>query len=199
MKQRHFALGLLCLSLLLSACVSPPPPKEVYYRFEALPAPARASKPITGKLRVASLRAQGVLSERALLFSHSATPGKLEQYRYHHWAKPPAQLLTEDLLLYLQQAGVARQVLDSDTRSEPGVEIGGELLRLERIVGDGKDHVNVEILLRAQHYRSRDLLLRRRYAESFDIPQDSMVATTQAMSLARQRIFERFLADLRKL
>lgn len=187
-----------CLALVACAA-SPPPPKEVYYRFLE-PSPAALSRPvIDGTLRVEPLRAEGILSERPLLFSRKDSPAKVEQYRYHYWAEPPARLFTRGLVRYLQQAGVADKVIDVGVRTEVNFDIDGELLRLERVIDDGKSEASAEVLLRLQEFDSRELILEKHYQETFAVEKDDMTAVVNALSLARERIYRRFVEDLSKL
>lgn len=187
---------LVVASALLAACASPPPPKEVFYRFDPLSDAADSEQVFEGNLRVDPLRAQGILSERALLFSRSESPGKLEQYRYHHWIKPPAQLLTDGLILHLQQAGIASQVIATGIRAEVDYSVDGELLRLERVIGDDQETVAVEILLRVQRFSTRELVMQKHYLETVAVNGDNMTDVIRAMSLAQQQIYAKFVSDL---
>jgi ABC-type uncharacterized transport system auxiliary subunit len=187
---------LLCAGAFLASCASSPPAKEVFYRFLE-PASVELSGPvIDGTLRVERLRAEGILSERALLFSREDSPGMVEQYRYHHWAEPPARLVTQGLLEYLQQANVADKVIADDIRTEVDYSIDGEVLRLERVLGNGTSRVNMEVLLRLQEFDSRELVLQKRYRETIAVQEDSLIAVVDALSLARERIYQRFVKDL---
>ncbi len=199
MTRRNSCL-LLAASLLLGACVaSPPPPKEVFYRFlpietQPLPAPA-----LGGSVRVERLKAEGILSERALLFSQAHSTGKLEQYRYHHWSEPPAHLLTQGLIHYLQDMQAADKVIAADIRTEVAYSIDGDVLRLERILDDGTDRVVLELALRLQQFSNRELVLQKRYLETVDVESDNMTDVINAFSQARQRIYISFAEDLKAL
>lgn len=194
--NRYGTALLLCTGMILASCAASPPAKEVYYRFlEA--SPADPSGPfIAGTLRVERLRAEGILSERALLFSREDSPGKVEQYRYHHWAEPPARLVTQGLIQYLQQAKVADKVIAADIRTEVDYSVDGELLRLERVIGNSTSRASVEMLLRLQKFESRELVLQKRYQETVAVQEDNLVAVVDALSLARERIYRRFVEDL---
>lgn len=191
-------LGLFLAAALLTACATAPlPPKEVFYRFDPVTDIPTGPRVIDGNLRLEPIRAQGILSERAILFSQADSPNRLEQYRYHHWEKPPAQLITEALLETLQASGLASQVVPADVRSRADFSIDGELLRLERILAKKQDAVTVELLLRLKRYSSRELVLQKRYAETIEVSDDNLPDVITAMSAARQAIFMRFLQDVR--
>lgn len=192
-------LSLLFIALLCTACATaPPPPKEVFYRFNPASQSPGGQQVIDGNLRLEPIRAQGILSERALIFSQASHANRLEQYRYHHWEKPPAQLLTQALLNTLQGAGIAQQVVPADVRSHADYSIDGELLRLERVLGKKQDSVTVEILLRLKRYSTRQLVLQKRYAASREVRHDSLPEVVASMSAARDEIFSAFLKDIRQ-
>ena len=192
-------LSLLALAFLVSGCVNPPPPKEVFYRFDPVVLPDANHKPRIRQLRLEPIRAQGILSERALLFTHADSPTKLEQYRYHHWSKPPALLLYEDLELYLRAAKIARQVIGADVRADAQLSIDGELMQLERVIKGKKERVRIEVQFRVKQHRTRKLLLQQRYSENEVVEGQHVAAAVHAMSRARQRILDRLLSDLKTL
>ncbi len=187
------------LLVFLIGCASAPPPKEVFYRFSADTAAKPVATALKGTARVERLKAEGILSERPILFSQAATPDKIEQYRYHLWSEPPSTLLTQLLLSHLQKSNIAEEVVDADLRTPVEYSVDGNIFRLERVINKGNDQAVVELRLRLLEFKSRKLLMQNRYLESVEIKGETLADVTQAMSLAVSKIYNRFSTDISAL
>ena len=91
---RPFLAVLLCV-IAISGCQSlPAAPEHKYYRLLTPTASTSAAQHVhlPGELVVRSLRADGLYSERAIVFSDQPQQRQLQQYHYQHWLYPPAQL-----------------------------------------------------------------------------------------------------------
>ena len=77
---------------------------------------------------------EGVISERPLLFSADGGR-KLEQRNYAYWTSAPPQMLRDQLVAYLQQAGIADRVVPSELRLDSAYVVRGTIKRLEQLVG----------------------------------------------------------------
>ncbi|MGH6893452.1 MAG: hypothetical protein ACREEP_14470, partial [Dongiaceae bacterium] len=88
------ALALLPLLALLSGCFSSAPavPREQYFRLVAATPASQSAAPISGGIEVVPFAAEGVMSERPLLFTADGGR-KLEQRNYAYWTDAPPQML----------------------------------------------------------------------------------------------------------
>jgi len=126
MKRMGFWVPVL-LGLLLSACAATPPTPDVYYRLELPDAPRLGA--YERSIVVEPVRAQGIYSERPLLYARGAT---VQQYAHHLWAESPALLLQDALMQSLRNAG-ATQIHSPELRTSGDLVIRSRLRRMELV------------------------------------------------------------------
>jgi len=196
---RNGIAGLL-LAAALAGCMSQPPvPADRYYRLTAPdPKPAAAQPVLAGTLGVAPLDSDGVHSERALLYVDEERPLELRRYHYHFWADPPPQLIQSQLLIYLRRAGIAGNVVRSDSPLTVDHLVSGRLQRFERIVGKMRVRVAVAMELGVDRGAHGAPGWRASYQAVVAAQGPSMYATVQAYNVAFGRICADFLRDLRR-
>lgn len=196
---RSRVTGLL-LAVALAGCMSQPPvPTDRYYRLTPPdPAPAAAQPVFAGTLGVAPLDSDGLHSERALLYVDQQRPLELRRYHYHFWADPPPQLVQSQLLNYLRRAGIARNVVRSDSPVTVDHLVSGRLQRFERIVGKSQVKVAVAMELGVDRGARGGPGWRASYQAVVAAKDRSMYATVQAYNVAFGRICAEFLGDLRR-
>ncbi len=112
-------LALLPILALLAGCFGSAPavPKQQYFRLVAAAPAAQSGKQISGGLEIVPFAGEGVMTERPLLFTADGGR-KLEQRNYAYWTDAPPQMLRDQLVTYLRQAGVADNVAPSELRLE---------------------------------------------------------------------------------
>lgn len=115
------------LVLLLSACAVTPPTPDVYYRLDLPDAPRLGD--FGRSIVVEPVRAQGIYSERPLLYARGAT---VQQYAHHLWAEAPALLLQDALMQALRDAG-ASQVQSPELRATGDLTVRARLRRMELV------------------------------------------------------------------
>ncbi len=115
-------------------------PKEQYFRLIADQPAEQASKKITGGIEIVPFAGEGVMSERPLLFTADGGR-KLEQRNYAYWTDAPPQMLRDQLVTYLREAGVADSVAPSELRLESAYVVRGTIRRLEQLVGSSSGAV----------------------------------------------------------
>ena len=153
------------LALALVACSQPPVPRDQFYRLTGgVPSARFATPPIDGTLAVNRLRADGLVSQRPILFTSREQPHRLEQHNYDYWVEIPPVMLRNALMIYLEQANLARSVVLGDARHRAGCELSATLRRMEHITEAGKPSTAViEIQVQLQRVNDRAMLLSRTY------------------------------------
>lgn len=194
--MRHLFRGLAAATLIavLSGCQSlPAAPEHKYYRLLPEAAAPAARAVLSGELVVRPLRAEGLYSERAIVFSDEEQR-RLQQYHYHHWLYPPGQLVQEHLAGWLAQTGIAPRVRLQDRGGESPYAVTGRIVRFEKIIVGGKAKASVALDLRLEN-KGR-VLWQRSYAASRELADASMNGFAAAMEDALQLIYTEFVADL---
>ena len=184
---RSAALALM--AFLLGGCfTSPPAPAEHYYRLVAEPASGRP--PL--RLRVQRFAADGLLRERALLYSDDSGHRVLKQHSYHYWADTPSRVLADYLAAQLN-GGSAGQVSDSESTLPA---LYGSIKRMERLLRDDGVKVALSLELRVRSQPSNADVLHRRYDIIEPAASDRIVDSVKAFEHALQRITAQLAADV---
>ncbi len=192
--MKRLAAALFALSaVLLAACQSAPPvPENRYYRLHPSSATAPAAPLLKSEVAVLPLRAEGLYSERALLFSDGART--LQQYHYHHWLYAPSRLLQEFLVGQFGQAGLAASVHRAEHRNESVYAVSGSIFNLERVTPQNKARVTLELRLDKNGKR----LWQQTYSAEEPMAENTIPAYILATERALQRIAAEFVGDVRK-
>lgn len=191
---RALLATLACL-VTLSGCQSlPAAPEHKYYRLLVAPAPpAQQAVRLPGELAVRPLRAEGLYSERAIIFSDEQQR-QLQQYHYHHWLYAPGQLVQEHLAASLNQAGIATAVRVQARGGDMAYTLSGRIVHFEKVISKGQAKASVALELRLE--KKGRLLWQKTYAASESVPDGGMNGFTAAMEVALNRIYGEFLVDL---
>ena len=179
----------------LSACgENPPVPVDHFYQL-SLENSAVPPVQLTDKvIYVEGIRADGIYNERALLYSEDTNQHELQQYHYHFWALPPADMLREHLVGYLRQAGSAPMVI-SDFRSGTGLGISGKLLAFEKRVIADQVSVRVAVELRLDVPGQEAPQLIKRYEADQPVTDPAMRDVIAGFNQTVDRIYGEFLTD----
>lgn len=189
----------LCLALFLSGCAGTGTlPEDHFYRLATLSVEQPFESPaLAGVLRVERIEAVGLLRDRALLYSHAATPQQLQRHHYHHWVGPPPVLVQDQLVQYLRDrrlAGlVAADPMDRDADLHLQLEIRDFSRRLHT---DGRAAVRVELGLIAQPAGRGSPLLVRRYVREVMASNGSPATAVTAFDVALAEIYGELVQDL---
>lgn len=192
--RRFLAVAMMAV---VTACAQPPVPTDTFYRLDVAD-PERAPGPaVGGVVEVRSLDADGLMAERAIVYSDAGSPS-LRQYNYHFWVEAPTAAVQRELTDHLRATGLFEQVVTPRFRVRPDVEVQGRIARMEQILdGNGGARVVVELELGAQQTgRGMGLLLLDTYRVEAPAVDASPGAAAEAMRAALQDIFVRFTADL---
>jgi ABC-type uncharacterized transport system auxiliary subunit len=184
--------------LLLAGCVGRTPlPDYHYYRLNVTaPASKNAAGRMQGLVLVEMPQAPAVYVPRAIAYSDDAGHFSLEHYHYHAWIDPPARLLQQELVRYLQAAQLGSAVVTDAGRAVPDYRIGGEIRRFERLKTSKGWSAVVALELRADSAPDAPPLLVRSYERVTPAADNTLEATVEAFSAAATAIFQAFSADL---
>jgi ABC-type uncharacterized transport system auxiliary subunit len=121
----------ISISLVLAACMtSPPAPTDTYYRLQ----PGETAEPevprLPMSLHVQRFTADGLLRERAMLYSDDNGHRVLKQHVYHYWLDNPARLLHDYWAAQLQGSDLVQTGQSSAT----DYVLRGRLRRMERLL-----------------------------------------------------------------
>lgn len=185
-------LAVLAAGLALAACAQQSPPQDRFYRLDAaVTATPPAAGPLTGTLEVSRPVADGVLSERPLVYQDAA--GVLGRYRYDLWSDPPALLWQRALIDALRQAAIAGTVVGTDLRTQPDWSVRTHLSRFELLAAEAKVVVSAELAVSS--VKDGRLILLRTYTAEQPCPAEPKAAAA-ALNRASADIMARFVADL---
>ena len=189
-------LVLLPILVVLAGCFGAPPPvpKEQYFRLIAAAPTDQAPKKISGGIEIAPFSGEGVMTERPLLFTADGGR-KLEQRNYAYWTDAPPQMLRDQLVTYLKQAGIANNVVPSELRVESAYVVRGTIRRLEQLVGSSTGAV-ISLELAVLENRSDRLLLSKVYTAEKPTSGQDIDAAVVALNDGLDEIFAAFVSDL---
>lgn len=194
--RRLLSAGLIALSV--AACGTPQEaPRDQFYRLDTDFA-GQASQPVfDGTLEVGRFLADGLLGERALVYTSVDTPDRLLQYHYHYWVEPPPRMLQEQLVRVLRDANVAPVVVTSEQRADPAYVVSAKLRRMEQVIRRGNPMVALSMEFSLRRERDGKLLLLQVYEVEREAQDLTMPGTVQAMNAALTDVYAAFVRDLR--
>ncbi len=194
--RRFRALILLPVLAVLAGCFgsAPPVPKEQYFRLIATAPAEQAATTISGGIEIVPFAGQGVMSERPLLFSADGGR-KLEQRNYAYWTDAPPQMLRDQLVGYLRQAGIADNVVPSELRIESAYAVRGAVKRLEQLVGSTSGAI-ISLELSVLENGSDQLVLSKIFTAEKPTSGESIDAAVDALNDGLDEIFAAFASDL---
>ena len=189
-------LALLPILAMLAGCFgsAPPVPKEQYFRLIAAQPAEQASRQISGGIEIVPFAGAGVMSERPLLFSADGGR-KLEQRNYAYWTDAPPQMLRDQLIAYLREAGVADRVVPSELRIESAYAVRGTIKRLEQLVGGSAGAV-ISLELAVLENSTDRLILSKLYTAEKPTSGQSIDDAVAALNDGLDEIFANFASDL---
>jgi cholesterol transport system auxiliary component len=177
----------------MTACASPAPPRDNFYRL-GIAQPARVlDKPLLpGVLEVNRPESDGALAERALAYQEA--DGAVARYAYDLWSDAPPVAIQQTLAEYLRHAQLAEQVVTPDLRVPPDWALRGRLSRFEYLPAQSK--VAVKLQLSVVSARDGTLVLLQSYAADTQVQGAGPEAAVAALGRATSDIYSRFAADL---
>lgn len=192
---RKLALTIATTVLLVACAVPPPVPEDHYYYLPE--AKLEKSAPLVKELAVKRFVADGLHSERALLFSKAGKSLRLKQYHYHHWTDIPPRMLQEHMITALRNAGAANMVINHDPVNRSKYTLSGKIRHFEQYASGQASEIRINIELRLDDEHGKPILLkdyRRIQSAESTAPHDLVTA----FGLALADIYREFLNDWRK-
>jgi len=201
-RPRHWpgaalaALAALAVAV-VAGCAQPPVPRDHFYRVDAgAPERAFATPPLRGAVMVDRFRADGLVSQRPVVYSDAAHPFELLQYDYHYWVESPTVMMAYALTDYLRAAGAAGVVDGPDIRSAAGCRVSGNIRRFERVLGAGSSVVSVALEIRLTRRNDGAELLFETYRADMRAGDERMTSIVVAFNAALRHVFDQFLDAL---
>ena len=198
-RPRHWpgaALAALAVAV-VAGCAQPPVPRDHFYRIDAgAPERAFATPPLRGAVMVDRFRADGLVSQRPVVYSDAAHPFELLQYDYHYWVESPTVMMAYALTDYLRAAGAAGVVDGPDIRSAAGCRVSGNIRRFERVLGAGSSVVSVALEIRLTRRNDGAELLFETYRADMRAGDERMTSIVVAFNAALRHVFDQFLDAL---
>lgn len=197
-KSTAIAVALCAaVGIVLGACSQPPVPQDQFYRLTPRgPNIVFDTPPISGTVAIDALRADGLVSQRPVLYSERGKDFVLNQYHYHYWVESPPNMVQTGLSDYLAAARAATAVASAEGRQSAGCRVGGAVRRFERITGGGPSVVVVEIGLRINRTGDYAELWNRIYKVELQAGDERVESVVLAFNHAVSELFDQFAADL---
>jgi ABC-type uncharacterized transport system auxiliary subunit len=179
-------------------------PEDNFYRLENVaPVSALAAPALQGILMVQGGTAAPVYRDRALLYSESDSPERLQRYHYQYWIDSPPQLLQSGLADYLRKAGVARQVVLPQDSVDADFRLRVDIERFEHIRGQSSDRnggqVAVALRVTLIERATGKLLMQAQLQTDAAVQGGEFSAVAIAYQQAMMDLYGRILAQLRVL
>ena len=195
-------IGLMLVALLaLSSCGSAPPvPEDNFYRLQAVYADEPFSKKfLPGTIEVERFVADGLTSERAIVFSEIGTPNQVKAYHYHFWIKPPTVMLRDELVSFLRTSKISDAVVTPEMRVRATYAITGKIKHLEQIRAKDQTRTLLETEFGLRRPNDGKLLFLDSYRIENVAGGTGVAAAVDSLNTALSIIYADFLADISKL
>ena len=179
--------------LLLAGCMtSRPAPTEHYYRLSPAYAYSPTKLPVPISFHVQRFTADGLIRERALLYSDDGGHRVLKQHNYHFWADAPARLLQDYWTTQLWGSNPEHGG-QSDVKQ---YMLHGRVRRMERLLHEDRVEIALSIELRVLENTRGNDVIERLYEVIERAVSDRVVDSVKAYEIALQAILTQFVADL---
>lgn len=181
----------------LGACGSAPPvPEDRYYRLQAVYAGAPAGTALlSGTVEVDRFVADGLTSERSVVYSQAGQPNEVKAYHYHFWIKPPTVMLRDELVTFLREAKVAGAVVTPAMRVQADYVLTGKIKHLEQVTGE-PNRTMLEVELGLRRPADGKLLFLKSYRQENVSGGPGVGAAVDSLNTALSIVYADFLQDL---
>jgi len=184
----------------LSSCVAAPPvPEDHFYRLQAV----NASEPFTravfpGTIEVDRFVADGLTSERGIVFSEISQPNQVKAYHYHFWIKPPTIMLRDELVTFLRASKISDAVVTPEMRVHADFALTGKIKHLEQIRAKKKTRILLEVEIGLRRPDNGKLLFLDSYRVETVAGNESVNAAVESLDEALSIVYTEFLTDISK-
>jgi len=183
----------------LGACGSAPPvPEDRYYRLQAVFAGTpRQAALLSGTIEVDRFVADGLTSERPVVYSKGGHPNEVKAYHYNFWIKPPTVMLRDELVSFLREAKVADVIVTPAMRVQADYVLTGKIKHLEQVIGT-PNRTMLEVELGLRHPTDGKLLFLKSYRQENVSGGSGVGAAVDSLNTALSIVYADFLQDLSK-
>ncbi len=199
-RRLNIGLILMSLGLLMSCGIAPPVPEDKYYRLKAV----YASKPfdrkvLSGTIEVDRFVADGLTSQRAVVYSKIETPNQVRAYHYDFWIKPPTVMLRDELVSFLRASKISDAVVTPEMRVKSDYVLTGKIKHLEQVIMKSGHRTILELELSLRKPITRKLLFLDTYQLETDASGSGVAAAVDAINTGLSSIYLKFLTSISKL
>ncbi len=197
---RHIGTVLVALFVLSSCGSAPPVPEDHFYRLQAVyAAEPLSSKKLAGTIEVDRFVADGLTSERSIVFSEAEKPNQVKAYHYHFWIKPPTVMLRDELVSFLRAAKISDAVVTPEMRVQANYALTGKIKHLEQVKAKGQTRTLLEVEFGLRRPSDGKLLFLDSYRIENVAGGGNVAAAVDSLNTALSIIYADFLADISKL
>jgi len=188
----------LALALIVAGCAATPPvPEDNFYRLQAMYAgPANGGKLLQGTLEVDRFVADGLTSERPIVYSDIGNPNQVKAYHYHFWIKPPTIMLRDELVSFLRAANVADRIVTPEMRAQANYVLTGRIKHLEQVREEKGSRTLIEVGLGLRRPRDGKILYLNSFRTENDAGGTAVVDAVDSLNTALSIIYSDFLTEL---
>lgn len=191
--------AIMLLGVLTACAAQAPVPQDRYYRLQAVLASAPLTTPVLpGVLEIERFTADGLTAGRPIVYADSSDPNQLREYHYHFWTQAPTVMLRDELVTYLREAGVAKNVVTPEMRLEADHVISGRIRMLEQVIGAQKG-TTMELEIALRNPRDGKLMFLKSYRHEVEQSAMGVAAAVDSLNEALNIIYADVLADLKNL
>jgi len=191
--------AVLLMTAVLGACGSAPPvPEDRYYRLQAVYAGgATTSKSLPGTIEVDRFVADGLTSERPIVYSEAGQPNEVKAYHYHFWIKAPTVMLRDELVTFLREAKIADAVVTPAMRVQADYVLTGKIKHLEQVTGK-QNRTTIEVELGLRRPNDGKLMFLKSYRQENASGGPGVGAAVDSLNTALSIVYADFLKDLNR-
>lgn len=193
--------ALLSVGLLAAACGGAPPvPEDNFYRLQAVyAADPLAVKALPGTIEVDRFVADGLTSERPIVYSNSGSPNQVKAYHYDFWIKPPTVMLRDELVSFLRAAQISDSVVTPEMRVSAEYALTGKIKHLEQVIMKSGYRTILEIELGLRKPGTGKLLFLETYRLENDATGPGVAAAVDSLNIALSIVYSDFVSSISKL
>ncbi len=196
-----YVLAMLVVLTGLSACASAPPvPEDHFYRLQAVYADeSLANKPLAGTIEVERFVADGLTSERPIVFSEMDKPNIVKAYHYHFWIKPPTVMLRDELVSFLRASKISDAVVTPEMRVNADYALTGKIKHLEQVRAKEQTRTLLEMEIGLRRPSDGKLLFLDSYKVENIAGGVGVATAVESLNTALSIIYSDFLSHISNL
>ncbi len=185
---------------LLAACGSPQPvPEDRFFRLQAVyAAEPMNTRALPGTIEVDRFVADGLTSERAIVYSDADKPNQVKAYHYNFWIKPPTVMLRDELVAFLRTSQISDSVVTPEMRVAADYALTGKIKHLEQVHMKAGHRTVLEIELGLRKPDTGKLLFLETYRLENDASGGDVADAVNSLNTALSIVYADFLASISK-